>query len=90
LRSLLLATVLLAGCGPEPTREQQAITVAYDHARDRFAGSNPDYWLPPEKVEDHGDYWLIKFSARPGWVGNQPQVEVRKSDLKVLGSINTQ
>jgi hypothetical protein len=82
VRSALLTAILLASCGPALTQEQKTVQVAYDHARERFGdSSNPNYWLPPQKVEDHGHYWLIKF-ARGG-----PWVEVRKSDLKVLGSI---
>ena len=43
--------------------------------------------LPPEAVEDRGTHWLIKFGSRPGYTGGGPWVEVRKSDLKVLGSV---
>ena len=83
----LFGLVLLTGCGPEPTRQEQAVEIAYKHARERFAESNPDYWLPPEKIEDQGDSWVIKFGSRPDSTGGGPWVEVRKSDLEVLGSV---
>jgi hypothetical protein len=45
--------------------------------------------LPPV-VEDRGDHWSIKFRGPPGAVGGNAWVDIRKSDLSVLGSIADQ
>ena len=89
MKGVLLAAILLAGCGPPPTPEEQAIQVAYGEARSRFHYSQDIRSLPP-KVEDLGDHWRIYFQGPPGYVGGDPIVDVRKSDLSVLDSFSGQ
>lgn len=89
MRGVLLAAILLASCGPPPTREEQAIQVAYGEARDRFRYSQDIRKLPP-RVEDRGDRWRIHFQPRPEMTGGDPIVDVRKSDLSVVDSISGQ
>ena len=89
MRAVLFAAILLAGCGPAPTREQQAIQIAYEEARERFHYSEDIRRLPPI-VEDLGDRWSIHFRLRPGRAGGAPTVDVSKSDLSVLESASFQ
>lgn len=89
MRGALLVAILLASCGPPPTREEQAIQVAYAEARERFHYSEDIRKLPPT-VEDSGEFWTIHFQLRPERAGGAPIVEVRKSDLSVMGSASGQ
>lgn len=89
MKAALFAAILLAGCGPQLTREQQAIEVAYSEAREQFDYSEDIRTLPPT-VEDLGDRWRIHFQLRPGWIGGAPIVDIRKSDLSVADSITGQ
>lgn len=89
MKGVLFAAILLASCGPPPTREEKAIQVAYGEARDRFRYSQDIRKLPP-RVEDMGDRWRIHFQPRPEMTGGDPIVDVRKSDLSVVSSISGQ
>lgn len=89
MKVILFAAILLAGCGPAPTREQQAIQVAHDLAREHFHYSEDIRRLPPT-VEDLGDRWRIHFQLRPGYAGGAPIVDVSKSDLSVVDSVSSQ
>jgi hypothetical protein len=89
MRGALLAAILLASCGPPPSREEQAIQVAYGVARDRFRYSQDIRKLPP-RVEDLGDRWRIHFQPPAQMTGGDPMVDIRKADLLVLSSISGQ
>jgi len=86
MRGALLAAALLAGCGPAPTPEEQAIRVAYGEARSRFHYSQ-DISNPPAQVTDLGDHWRIYFQGPSCCTGGDVIVYVRKSDLSVLDSV---
>jgi len=89
MRAALLAALLLVSCGPELTREQQAIQVAHEHAREQFRYYDDIRELPP-RVVDLGDRWRVEFQIPPEMAGGAPQIEVRKSDLAVVSSITGQ
>ena len=86
---VLFAAILLASCGPPPTRQEQAIQAAYSEARTRFQYSE-DIHNPPPIVEDLGDRWRIYLPGSPASTGGDPTVMVRKSDLSVLDSYSGQ
>lgn len=89
MRVALLAAIFLVSCGPELTREQRAIQVAHEKAREKFDYSEDIRKLPPT-MEDLGDRWRIYFQLRPGMAGGAPEVDVRKSDLSVVSSVSGQ
>lgn len=89
MRVALLAAIFLAGCGPELTREQRAIQVAHEQAREQFDYSEDIRELPP-RMEDLGDRWRIHFQLRPEFAGGAPIVDIRKSDFSVVSSISGQ
>ena len=85
MRGVLLAAILLAGCGSPPTPEERAIRVAYGEARSRFHYPE-DLRSRPPIVKDLGDHWRIYFHGYPAYAGGDVLVDVRKSDLSVLDS----
>ena len=89
MKGVLLAAILLGGCGAAGTREEQAIRVAYGEARSRF-GYAQDIRTRPPHVEDRGDRWRIEFRSPPLMVGGNPVIDVRKSDLSILLSVEGQ
>jgi hypothetical protein len=86
VRLALAGAMLLAGCGAERTPEQRAVQVAYEHAQQRFRYDLNIEQIPPS-VEDRGSYWLVTFHIPPDSVGGAPMVEVRKSDMTIVGSV---
>ena len=86
---LLFSSLLLASCGPPLTREEQAVQVAYDDARARFHYSE-DIRARPPRVKDMGDRWRIEFRSPASMVGGNPVVDVRKSDLSIVLSVEGQ
>lgn len=89
MRAVLIASILLAGCSAAPTREQQAVQIAYGEARERFQYSEDIRRLPPI-VENLGDRWRIHFQLRPGLAGGAPIVDASRSDLSVMDSVSSQ
>lgn len=89
MKCALLFALLLAGCSPPLSQEERAIRVAYGEARDRFHYTEDLGKLPPQ-TEDLGDTWRIHFQLRPERAGGAPIVDVRKSDLEVIGSVSGQ
>ena len=89
VRHSLLAALLLAGCGPSLSREEQAIQVAHDEARSRFHYAQ-DIRARPPRVGNRGDHWRVYFRGPAGAVGGNVMIDVRKSDLSVMASIADQ
>lgn len=89
MKAFLLSSLSLASCGPPLTREEQAVQVAYYDARDRFHYSE-DIRTRPPRVKDMGDHWRIEFQSPASMVGGNPVVDVRKSDLAVVLSVEGQ
>ncbi len=85
-RNILAAVLLIfAACGAEAPSKQAAVNTAHHHARDLYQYAGDIGELPP-KVEDLGDRWRIHFQLPAGSAGSAPIVDVRKSDLEMLGS----
>ena len=89
MTAFLLSSLLLASCGPPLTREQQAVQIAYDDARSRFHYSE-DIRTRPPNIRDLGDRWRIEFRSPQSMVGGNPVVDVRKSDLAIVLSVEGQ
>ena len=89
MMAFLLSSLLLASCGPSLTREQQAVQIAYDDARSRFDYSE-DIRARPPRIRDLGDRWRIEFRSPSSMVGGNPVVDVRKSDLAIVLSVEGQ
>ena len=85
----MLVGLSLGACAQVESRGPAEI--ATRHAEALWPGSTSHSGRPmPPVVVDEGDYWHVYFRLPEDVMGGTPEVDIRKSDLRVVRAYQTQ